>query len=278
MSQKHKTLRSFYCEDVLWENFEAMTRDLDCSMDYLINEAMRQHARGREQGASGTNRLRQQVAPPPPVPPASRTYPPPQPPPVGQYGAVPRPLERQPPAPPPVQPPQPPIHSDARTIPFTPPTYERPSGFNQAHQPTTPRMPPVPKVPPPASPQDYAAPRPAQPVPSYPQQEQWRPQIAHPAQQAKPHLYLYFNGQRYVVNKDRFVVGRGSQGTDLTIRDGNISRKHAAVIFHEGSYYFQDLGSTNGIEFNGSKIESKQINEGDLYNICDYELRFSYQG
>ena len=169
----------------------------------------------------------------------------------------------------------------APTIPFTPPTHSQPTGgFSQAHQPTTPRIPPVPQVPPPASPQDYVAPRPAPPAPSsYPGHDQWRPQApAYPAPQSKPALFLYFNGQRYMVNKDRFIVGRGSQGTDLTIRDGNISRKHAAVIFHENAYYFQDLGSTNGIEFNGSKIESKQINEGDLYNICDYELRFSYQG
>lgn len=89
---------------------------------------------------------------------------------------------------------------------------------------------------------------------------------------------MYFNGQRYAITKDRFVVGRGSQGTDLTIRDGNISRKHAAVIFHEGTYYVQDLGSTNGIEYQGNKVESRQISEGDLYNICDYEFRFSYQG
>ena len=45
--QNRKTLRSFYCRDYLWELFEVMTRDLGCSMDYLINEAMRHYARSR---------------------------------------------------------------------------------------------------------------------------------------------------------------------------------------------------------------------------------------
>ena len=89
---------------------------------------------------------------------------------------------------------------------------------------------------------------------------------------------MFFNGQRYLIDKDRFVIGRGSQNTDLTIRDGNISRKHAAVIFHNGAYYIQDLGSTNGIEYKGTKVESKQVEEGVFVNICDYELRFSYIG
>ena len=42
-----KTLRSFLCRDYLWELFEMMTRDLGCSMDYLINESMRHYARSR---------------------------------------------------------------------------------------------------------------------------------------------------------------------------------------------------------------------------------------
>ncbi len=90
-------------------------------------------------------------------------------------------------------------------------------------------------------------------------------------------LYLVFNNNRYPIDKDKFVIGRGSQQTDLTIRDGNISRKHCAVIFHNGSYYIKDLGSTNGIEYRGNRIESKKIDEGDVFYLCDYELRFSYR-
>ena len=85
-----------------------------------------------------------------------------------------------------------------------------------------------------------------------------------------------FNGQRYRVDKDQFVIGRGSQLTDLTIRDGNISRKHCAVVY-QGNYFIKDLKSTNGIDFNGQRIEYKRIEEGDTFFLCDYELRFTYR-
>ncbi len=95
--------------------------------------------------------------------------------------------------------------------------------------------------------------------------------------QSRPPLFMHFNNNRYAVDKDKFVIGRGSQQTDLTIRDGNISRKHCAVIFHNGNYYIKDLGSTNGVEYQGNRIESKKIDEGDVFYLCDYELRFSYR-
>jgi hypothetical protein len=47
MDQSKKTMRHFYCRDVLWETFEQMARELECSVDYLVNEAMKQYARQR---------------------------------------------------------------------------------------------------------------------------------------------------------------------------------------------------------------------------------------
>ena len=45
-----KSARTFQCRDVLWETFEQMARELECSVDYLINEAMKQYARQRSYG------------------------------------------------------------------------------------------------------------------------------------------------------------------------------------------------------------------------------------
>ena len=94
---------------------------------------------------------------------------------------------------------------------------------------------------------------------------------------AAPPLYLVFQSQKYLVDKDQFIIGRGSKSSDLPIRDGNISRKHAAVIRRNGSYYIKDLGSTNGIDFNGMRIDNKRIEEGDTFTICDYELKFTFR-
>jgi pSer/pThr/pTyr-binding forkhead associated (FHA) protein len=90
-------------------------------------------------------------------------------------------------------------------------------------------------------------------------------------------LAAFYAGQKYIVNKDRFIIGRGKQSSDLTIKDPNVSRQHAMVEFANGQYYMVDMGSTNGVEFNGQRVTRKVIGEGDLFRICDHELRFSYR-
>lgn len=89
-------------------------------------------------------------------------------------------------------------------------------------------------------------------------------------------LSCIYNGQRFPVNKDRFIIGRGKQSSDMTIKDPNVSRQHAMVEFLNGQYYMVDMGSTNGVEYNGQRIARKAIAEGDLFRICDHEVRFSY--
>ena len=188
--RNQKTLRSFYCRDYLWDLFEVMTRDLGCSVDYLVNESMRYYARSRNYSlASDVNSKDPQGSP--------------------------------------VQ-------------------MER--GQDAANR----RPPPLP-----AAPSNPPANR--------------RSEVVRPA------LYLLFNGQRFRLDKDRFIIARGSQVTDLTIRDGNISRKHCAVVYRGGNYFIKDLDSTNGVEFNGKRVERKRIEEGDTYYLCDYELRFTFR-
>lgn len=48
-----KSVRQFQCRDYLWDTFEGMSQELQCSVDYLINEAMRHYARGQGKGVPG---------------------------------------------------------------------------------------------------------------------------------------------------------------------------------------------------------------------------------
>src|SRR6266540_1099037 len=74
MDQSKKTMRHFYCRDVLWETFEQMANDFDCSIDYLINEAMRYYARSKNyQSAMATSGPLGAPPPPPMGGPARRT-------------------------------------------------------------------------------------------------------------------------------------------------------------------------------------------------------------
>lgn len=74
------------------------------------------------------------------------------------------------------------------------------------------------------------------------------------------------------MSKDRFIIGRGKSTSDLTIRDPNVSRQHAIVEFHGGTFFMVDMGSTNGIEFNGQRVQRKAIQNGDVFRICDHEI------
>src|SRR6185312_15268161 len=120
-----KSARTFQCRDVLWETFEQMARELECSIDYLINESMKQYARQRSYSprtpfpgtASGqmpavpmpTGQGPALGATPPPPPPGMGPPPPmggPPPPPPGFAGpGAPPPM---PPIPGPAGGPQPP--------------------------------------------------------------------------------------------------------------------------------------------------------------------------
>ena len=222
VDQSKKTMRHFYCRDVLWETFEQMANDFDCSIDYLINEAMRFYARSKNYQAGSASSQNLPAAP-------------------GSNG-------------PSVMPPQPP----RPRVPTPAPPQPPPNGLEA-------RRPPVaPPTPPPRVPRSTPAPP--------------NPRITpEPMSQAGPTLYLVFNNQRIPIDKDQFIIGRGSKTSDLAIKDGNISRKHAAVIRRNGMFYIKDLGSTNGIDYKGMRIDNKRIDEGDVFHICDYELRFTYR-
>jgi len=93
-----------------------------------------------------------------------------------------------------------------------------------------------------------------------------------------PNLTVHYQGEKFTVAKDKFVIGRGRQVCDLAIRDPNVSRQHAMVELVNGTFYIVDLGSTNGVEYNGQRISRKIVNEGDIYSICDHQLVFTFRG
>jgi len=259
MDQSKKTMRHFYCRDVLWETFEQMANDFDCSIDYLVNEAMRYYARSKNYQSPGGPQMTgaAPLAPGSPSPNAN----------INNTGG--------------------------------PTTYPpSPKGNGMRGQPST--------QPPPQPSSSGGAPRrPQPPTPGYQPTNNARGGApsgggggmaaanggmqAHVAASAPmqppmgsgggggPTLFLLYNGQRYPVTKDQFIIGRGSKTSDLPIKDGNISRKHAAVIRRNGTFYIKDLGSTNGIDYKGMRIDNKRIDEGDIFHICDYELRFTYR-
>ncbi len=232
-----KSLKSFNVRDGLWKLFEVRAQEMDCSVDYLINEAMRLYARTHNFAASVR------------VEPASTgvtTSP-------GASGLI-----------------GPGISGSDPGVPQRPITGVapvRPSVAPVPH-PTIPKAPPLMGAPLPGS----QAPLPPPMVPGPPKPPSFEPTSPIPG----PRLTLIFQGRKIPISSAQFIIGRGSKSSDLAIKDPNISRKHAAVIFHNGAFYIKDLGSTNGVEYKGKTVDSKRIDEGDVFAICGYDLHFTY--
>jgi hypothetical protein len=286
-----KSPRTFQCRDMLWETFEQMARELECSVDYLINEAMKQYARQRSYGGrtpypnagpntgGGARESEQRPQerggypsnPPPPMapPPQSMRGPDPRrgagglPPPPPRGGGL--------PAPPP-----PPRGGGIQSgMGMQPPprmaTGGMPTGMQQGRS------------------QPPSAPRSA--PPPIPGRAPSMPPIPNDARSGggggsgyngglSPQgatLSIIYQGEKVGVSKDRFVIGRGKQSSDLTLKDPNVSRQHAMIEYQNGVYFMVDMGSTNGVEYNGQRIARKQIAEGDVFRICDHDLRFTYR-
>jgi hypothetical protein len=288
MTDNRQTTRTFQCREALWACFEQMARELECSVDYLLNDAMKQYARQRGYNSMGADSHSPS--------PTSSSLPP---------SLRPSTPMRAPLPPVPAGPPQgmgghnmggqgmgghlPPVPQPGRPAPS--PYYgapqRGPSGapMPPQGQPMARRPPQAPLPPPPATRQIQAAsaqpgyyvPSSVPPQPNYINNQ--APPVAAPQGQpggARPTVNIYYMGERFPVTKDRFIIGRGRQSSDLTIKDPNVSRQHAMIEYLNGYYYIVDMGSTNGVEYAGQRIQRRVVGEGDTFRVCDHELRFSY--
>ncbi len=228
-----KSLRQFQCRDYLWDTFEQMSHDLECSVDYLINEAMRHYARSQ-------GKLRQTMAP--------TNAPRPGDPRIAQGAGAPRPM--------------PGAMGGAMPRPQGPPPMG-PNGVRPMQQP--------------AMGAPYGQARPAPMQQGYPQQPRVPQPPAYPGAGGGPVLYAVFEGQKYPIVKDEFYIGRSNKSCDLIVKDPNVSRQHARIVRHQGQFWMVDMGSTNGIEFQGTRVDRRPIGEGDVFRICDHEIVFTYR-
>lgn len=84
------------------------------------------------------------------------------------------------------------------------------------------------------------------------------------------------NPQPYRFQLDRKVVslGRGSDN-DIVIDSGSVSGKHAEMRRVEGGYQLDDLGSTNGIKYNGDRMRIIPLRSGMTVKMGDVSFDFS---
>jgi pSer/pThr/pTyr-binding forkhead associated (FHA) protein/tetratricopeptide (TPR) repeat protein len=82
-------------------------------------------------------------------------------------------------------------------------------------------------------------------------------------------------GSEFLLSEDEVVIGRANEAT-VSIPDTSVSRRHAQLRKIGGGWAVSDLGSGNGTEINGSKIdEETPLRNGDVITLGDSEFSFA---
>jgi len=79
--------------------------------------------------------------------------------------------------------------------------------------------------------------------------------------------------RREVFEATEISVGR-VQGNDLMLPKGNVSKRHARLLYRDGRFIVTDLNSTNGTYVNRRRItQATIVREGDRIYVGDFVLR-----
>jgi hypothetical protein len=94
-----------------------------------------------------------------------------------------------------------------------------------------------------------------------------------PAEVEREVVTLTVDGRAYPLTARRVVLGR-SRECDIRIPDANVSRRHAEVRQEGATHWVVDLGSTNGTEVNGRRVERSKLSDGDRITIGSTDVVF----
>lgn len=78
-----------------------------------------------------------------------------------------------------------------------------------------------------------------------------------------------------VLNKNEFLLGKGSQCDFIIYDNPTISRQHAKISFINGNYYLEDLNSLNHTKVNNVKIDQiTELENEDIFCLSNEEFQF----
>lgn len=96
---------------------------------------------------------------------------------------------------------------------------------------------------------------------------------------SNPYLTRIKTGERIVINKPVFRIGKEKSYVDYFIGDNTaISRSHANIYTENGEYFIEDTNSTNHTYINGILINSNiktKISAGDKIKLANEDFTFS---
>jgi hypothetical protein len=124
---------------------------------------------------------------------------------------------------------------------------------------------------PPPPPAPVAAAAPAATMVYRPREE--APDGEPPAAPERELVTLTLEGRTIPVTSRRVVLGR-SRECDVRLSDANVSRRHAELVQEGATYWVVDLGSTNGTELNGERVDRAKLSDGDRITLGGTDVVF----
>ncbi|MBI4617890.1 MAG: FHA domain-containing protein [Planctomycetes bacterium] len=71
------------------------------------------------------------------------------------------------------------------------------------------------------------------------------------------------------------TLGRSSKSTICLAEEASVSSRHAQIVLEQGTYYLEDLGSTNGCRLNRVRVEKRvPLSHGDRIDLGDARFYF----
>ncbi len=80
-------------------------------------------------------------------------------------------------------------------------------------------------------------------------------------------------GAEHEILENGVTIGRGP-GVDIPVSDPAMSKVHAAFEPGERGVRVRDMGSTNGIAVNGSRVDAADLKHGDRIEIGAHVFQF----
>lgn len=80
-------------------------------------------------------------------------------------------------------------------------------------------------------------------------------------------------GHKFRLCKTQNIIGR--KNADITLPDPMISRQHATIEIYDKKALLKDLGSSNGIYYNGKKVKIVILNNGDRIQLGETIVEYN---
>ncbi len=81
-------------------------------------------------------------------------------------------------------------------------------------------------------------------------------------------------GKEIVLQEKALSLGRGEEN-DLVLKADGISRKHVRFFPGDGVWGAEDLGSTNGVVVNSTKVKQTWLKDGDVIDLGRVRYRYN---